>query len=207
MRPNLATELASDIDSKGTARRAGAFVVGAITFACGLLAIWWIMSDFSGEYYAQNSKLGTCMLDLQRQPTTISGALKITDKAALEIVEGRLSSDNAVKLSFAPAGEADADNRPVVASFDGSIDPPKIEQGSSTISFNQALKPYGVGNSQTPLEVTLPRAQVQAKVVKGVLTYNGSEYELTFTRNSLTSMFRIFESFMTNLRALFGGSP
>jgi len=158
----------------------------------GTLSVMWINSDYSGEYHAQDRNLGHITMELIRHTTRVSGTISIGSNVYLEVVDGHVDNNNQVELSFAPKGQ-DEDNRFIAASFKGMIDPPSSNQGSVTISFSQVLDPYGEekGNSG----VTVPRMSSQEKLINGVLTYNAHNYEISFRRNSLTSLFRQLKSY------------
>lgn len=170
-------------------------VLASVIVALGILAIGWITSDFSGEYVAQDAKLGHITLELIRHPTSVGGSIAIGSGVVLDIIDGHVSNENHLELSFSPRGESDDSQRFITGSFQGEIDPHKDEQGSVALSFDQVLAPYQEINSKPASPaLTLPRMSVQQKVIAGILTYNGTSFPLALSRDSLSSLFRQLKS-------------
>jgi len=184
-----------DNDSPGGLKLLSSLGLAALVLVTGGLASWWVMGDFSGEYLAQDQRLGSVTIDLYRRPTSIDGSLTMPNGAALDIVSGHVSNNNQIELSFAPREAAEGGERFITATFQGMIDPPKMEQGSTTISFDRVLHPNaGAGEPGQGASLTMPKMDVQGKVIKGRLSYNGIDYDLALERNSLTSMFHGLKS-------------
>lgn len=171
----------------------GSIIIGALILAMGGLAVWWIMSDYSGEYDSKNDNLGYVRLDLVRRAASVEGTISIGNTQNLEIIEGHVGNDNQIELSFAPKTEGD--QRPITASFKGMIDPARVESNSVNLNFNQVLNPYTAETKQPQgVSMSMPRVDVEGKIIKGVLTFNGLGYELSLRRDPLTSMFRQLKS-------------
>ncbi len=170
-------------------------VLACAIVALGVLAISWITSDYSGEYVTQDAKLGHITLELIRHPTSVGGSIAIGSGVVLDIIDGHVSNDNHLELSFSPKGESDDSQRFITGSFQGEIDPHQEQQDSVSLSFDQVLAPYQDEHSKPASPaVTLPRMSVQQKVIAGILTYNGTNFPLALSRDSLSSIFRQLKS-------------
>ncbi len=174
----------------------GVFIMCGALLGTSALAWSWITSDYSGEYIAQDPKLGSIRMELARSAASLSGSLSLSAGETLDIVEGHVNAKNDIEISFAPPSKSDSDERDITATFKGELDPARFEQGSSTISFNQVLRPYAGEGSEAPqAQVTVPRMGMSEKTIKGTLTYNGRPFELSLKRNALTTMFHQLKSF------------
>src|SRR5271170_6543778 len=96
-----------DNDSPGGLKLLSSLGLAALVLVTGGLASWWVMGDFSGEYLAQDQRLGSVTIDLYRRPTSIDGSLTMPNGAALDIVSGHVSNNNQIELSFAPREAAE----------------------------------------------------------------------------------------------------
>lgn len=180
-------------DSKKGLKNVILATIAIVVFS--VLAIGWIASDYSGEYYALDRTLGQVKMELIRRPTSVGGTVTLGDRRAVPIADGRVNSANELELSFEPEAQKESGSRFVITSFKGTIDPPKVAQGMTTIPFGQVLR-SSTGESQPPAgaDVNIPRVDVQEKVIDGVLVINGVPFKVTLQRNSLTSMFRMLKS-------------
>ena len=92
------------------------------TIACTVLVFWWLISDYSGDYRANDPNLGQVSLIIIRKATNLKGEISFGIGAPLELVDSKVGPEKQIHLSFAlPQRWLDKGQQVRTAKLDGEL--------------------------------------------------------------------------------------